>query len=55
MKNSVAFNGRQEKGEIKLAATGERNVRYGFVDIDSLSPVAACYRALFFENFYYTM
>jgi hypothetical protein len=52
MKNSVAFNVRQDNGEIKLAATDERNVRYGFGGVDSLSYVAVGY-GVFFENYYY--
>ena len=50
MTNSVAsFNG-QVEGEIKLAATGERNVRDGFVDIASLSSVAVCYGGFKYTN-----
>ena len=43
MKNSVASCSWKVGEEIKLSATGEINVRYGFVDIASLSPVAVCY------------
>ena len=48
--NSVASFNWQAKGEIKLAATGETNVRYGFVDIASLSPVAVCYGDFKYSN-----
>jgi len=41
MKNSVAINGWKGEREIKLAATGKRNVRNGFVSMTSLLPVAA--------------
>jgi len=54
MKNSVAFSRRQEKREIKLAATGKRNVRNGFVSVASLLPVAACYGVTIFLKIFIT-